>query len=384
MADRFVLRLSLFYGAFFVYAGLSMPFMPAWLAAKGLDAREIGIVLATPLVVRLIAVPLSTRLADRFGVLRQALVAVSIASIAGFVLIGLGSGFQFILAAFALAALAISPVLPLADAYALRGLQGGAHRYGSVRLWGSVTFIIANLAGGLLLARLGAQDVIWAVVAALGLTAAAALGLARLAPEAPEPAGMRPAGASLWGSPVFITVVIGTSLIQASHAVMYGFATLQWSAKGIAGPAIGLLWGLGVLAEIALFAVSARAVAALGATPMIVLGGIGGVIRWTAMAFDPPTAALPFLQGLHALSFAATHLGSMHFLARIAPAGRGATAQGDFATTQGIVFAAAMGLSGVLVASYGSLAYVAMAAASAAGVMLAMVGLGLERKPPAA
>jgi PPP family 3-phenylpropionic acid transporter len=361
-----------------------MPFMPAWLAAKGLDAREIGIVLATPLVVRLIAVPLSTRLADRFGVLRQALVAVSIASIAGFVLIGLVSGFHFILAAFALAALAISPVLPLADAYALRGLQGGAHRYGSVRLWGSVTFIIANLAGGLLLARLGAQDVIWAVVAALGLTAAAALGLARLAPEAPEPGGMRPAGASLWGSPVFVTVVIGTSLIQASHAVMYGFATLQWSAKGITGPAIGLLWGLGVLAEIALFAVSARAVAALGATPMIVLGGIGGVIRWTAMAFDPPTAALPFLQGLHALSFAATHLGSMHFLARIAPAGRGATAQGDFATTQGIVFAAAMGLSGVLVASYGSLAYVAMAAASAAGVMLAMVGLGLERKPPAA
>jgi PPP family 3-phenylpropionic acid transporter len=222
------------------------------------------------------------------------------------------------------------------------------------------------------------------VVAALGLTAAAALGLARLAPEAPEPAGMRPAGASLWGSPVFVTVVVGTSLIQASHAVMYGFATLQWSAKGIAGPAIGLLWGLGVLAEIALFAVSARAVAALGATPMIVLGGIGGVIRWTAMAFDPPTAALPFLQGLHALSFAATHLGSMHFLARIAPAGRGATAQGDFATTQGIVFAAAMGLSGVLVASYGSLAYGAMAAAAAAGVMLAMVGLGLERKEPAA
>jgi PPP family 3-phenylpropionic acid transporter len=300
------------------------------------------------------------------------------------VLIGLGSGFHFILAAFALAALAISPVLPLADAYALRGLQGGAHRYGSVRLWGSVTFIIANLAGGLLLARLGAQDVIWAVVAALGLTAAAALGLARLAPEAPEAGGMRPAGASLWGSPVFITVVIGTSLIQASHAVMYGFATLQWSAKGIAGPAIGLLWGLGVLAEIALFAVSARAVAALGATPMIVLGGIGGVIRWTAMAFDPPTAALPFLQGLHALSFAATHLGSMHFLARIAPAGRGATAQGDFATTQGIVFAAAMGLSGALVASYGSLAYGAMAAAAAAGVMLAVVGLALERKLPAA
>jgi PPP family 3-phenylpropionic acid transporter len=383
MVDPFVLRLALFYGAFFAYAGLSLPFMPAWLAAKGLDAREIGIVLAAPLLVRLVAVPLWTRLADRFAVLRQTLVVASMASVAGFVLIGLGSGFPFILAAFALAAMALSPMLPLADAYALRGLKGGAYRYGPVRLWGSVTFIMANLGGGLLLARLGALDVIWAVVAALALTAAAALGLVGLSPEAPEPEGMRLPDASLWGSPVFLAVVAGTSLIQASHAVLYGFGTLQWSAKGIAGPSIGALWGLGVIAEIGLFAVSARVVASLGATRMIVLGGAGGVIRWTAMAFDPPTAALPFLQCLHALSFAATHLGSMHFLARIAPARRGATAQGDFAVVQGLVFAAAMGLSGVLVESYGGFAYAAMAAASAAGGMLAVVGLGLERREAA-
>src|ERR1700687_214902 len=208
MADPFVLRLSLFYGAFFAYACLSLPFMPAWLAAKGLDAREIGIVLAAPLVVRLVAVPLWTRLADRFAVLRQALVVASIASVAGFALIGLGSGFPFLLAAFALAAMALAPVLPLADAYALRGVKGGARRYGSVRLWGSVTFIVANLGGGLLLARLGAQDVIWAVVAALALTAAVALGLVGLPPEAPDPAGVRRPDASLWGSPVFIAVVI--------------------------------------------------------------------------------------------------------------------------------------------------------------------------------
>jgi PPP family 3-phenylpropionic acid transporter len=358
--------------------------MPAWLAAKGLDARQIGIVLAAPLVVRLVVVPLSTRLADRFAVLRGALVVAAIASVAGFALVDLGSGFPVILGIFALAAMAAAPVLPLADAYALRGLKGRVGRYGAVRLWGSVTFIMANLGGGLLLARLGAQDVIWAVVAALALTAAAALGLVRLPPEPPEPAGAPQAGASLWGSPVFIAVVLGSSLIQASHAVLNGFATLQWSAKGIAGPAIGGLWGLGVVAEIALFAISGRLVASLGAIPMIVLGGLGGVIRWTAMAFDPPTAALPFLQFLHALSFASTHLGSMHFLARVAHAGRGATAQGDFAATQGIVFAAAMGLSGILVASYGSLAYVAMAAASAAGSLLAIVGLGLERKAPPA
>src|SRR6266581_2670677 len=80
MPDRFVLRLALFYGAFFAYLGLAMPFVPAWLAAKGLDAREIGIVLAAPMVVRVIAVPLATRLADRFGMLQRALVAAAVAS----------------------------------------------------------------------------------------------------------------------------------------------------------------------------------------------------------------------------------------------------------------------------------------------------------------
>ena len=121
-------------------------------------------------------------------------------------------------------------------------------------------------------------------------------------------------------------------------------------------------------------------VGAVGATGMIVLGGAGGLLRWGAMAFDPPTALLPLLQILHALSFGATHLGSMHVLARTAPAGRSATAQGDFVAVQGIVFAAVMSGAGVLVAAVGDLAYGAMAAVAAAGGVLAAVALGSERR----
>jgi len=384
MADPFALRLSVFYGAFFFYAGLSMPFMPAWLAARGLDTREIGIVLATPLVARVVVALVFIRLADRFSVLHPALVAAAVASVAGFALVGLGTGFGAILATYALAATVAAPVLPLADALALRGLKMQMRSYGSVRLWGSVTFIVANLGGGALLARLGAGEVIWAVVAALALTAAAALALGRLAPEAPEPAPEQRRDPSLWRSPAFVAVVLGASLIQASHAVLQGFATLQWSARGIGGTAIGALWALAVVIEVGLFAASGRIVPRVGASGMILLGGLGGVVRWTAMAFDPPAAMLPLLQGLHALTFGATHLGTMHFLAQAVPSGRGATAQGDFAAVQGIVFAAAMGAAGVLVAGYGTFAYLAMAVASAAGGLLAVMALAWERPSPVA
>ena len=380
MPDRFASRLSVFYGAFFVYTGLSLPFMPAWLAAKGLDAREIGIVLATPLLVRVLVVPVATRLADRFA-LRPALVASSAASVAGFSLVGVSAGFPAILATYALAAAMVAPVLPLGDAFALRGLRDRMGRYGPVRLWGSVSFILANLAGGALLARFGAGEVIWAVVAALALTTAAALALAPLglAREPPGPAAVRRAQGSPWRSPAAVAVMVGASLIQASHAVLYGFATLQWSARGIGGTAIGALWAIGVIAEIGLFALSGRVATRIGATAMIALGGVGGLVRWTIMAFDPPTASLPFLQSLHALSFAATHLGSMQFLAQTAPEGRGATAQGDFVALQGIVFAGAMGLAGVLVAAYGSLAYGAMAAACGLGTLLAVAVMASAR-----
>ncbi len=383
MVDRFALRLSLFYGALFVYAGISMPFMPVWLAAKGLDSREIGIVLAAPPIVRLMVAPVSTRIADRYGVLRRAIVGASVASVAGFALIGLSAGFPAILLTFVLAAMVAAPVLPLTDAYALRGLAGRLQAYGSVRLWGSVAFIAANLAGGVLLDLIPPHDIIWALVATLALAAAVAIGLERLAPERPEAVDAPATAPSLWRSPAFVGIVLGASLIQASHAVMYGFATLQWNAKGIEGPAIGALWALGVLAEIALFAVSGRMTAAVGAIGMIVLGGLGGVVRWTAMAFDPPAAAIIPLQCLHALSFGATHIGTMHFLAQVAPARRGATALGDFSAAQAVVFAGAMGLSGVLVAAFGSLAYIGMAAAAAAGVICALAALGVGRRPAA-
>jgi PPP family 3-phenylpropionic acid transporter len=98
------------------------------------------------------------------------------------------------------------------------------------------------------------------------------------------------------------------------------------------------------------------------------------MLRWTAMAFDSPAALLPMLQCLHALSFGATHLGAMHVLARLTGRSGGATAQGDFSALQGVTFAAAMGLSGVLVERFGSSAYLAMSLVAAFGFVIAFGG----------
>jgi PPP family 3-phenylpropionic acid transporter len=368
----FAWRLAAFYAALFIAIGIQLPFLPVWLAAKGLDSSSIGIVLAIPMVVRVFAIPLATRQADRHDALRAAIVIAAAAAVLGYGAVGMAQGAAAIMAAFMLASACYTPIMPLADAYALRGLwRSGARNYGPVRLWGSAAFIAGSFGAGFLLDVIAAQHLIWLVTAAMVLTAAAACMLAPIGSRASAaPARTLPAN-TLLKDPVFLAVAAATSLIQASHAVYYGFSSLEWQAAGLGGGTIGALWALGVLAEIVLFALSGRL--PLAPTTLLSIGAAGAVVRWIAMALNPPSALLPALQCLHGLSFGATHLGAVGFMARAAPSEIGATAQGYLAVALGLVMAAAMGVSGVLYARWGNLAYGAMALAAGAGGLFALV-----------
>jgi len=360
-----------FYAALFVALGVQLPFLPLWLAAKGLDAGAIGVALALPMVVRVFAIPLATRGADRHDALRTAILIAAAMAVLGYGVVGLAQGAVAITMALALASAFYTPIMPLADAYALRGLGGLKRAYGPVRLWGSAAFIVGSFGAGLLLDLIAARDLIWLVVAALTLTAAAAYALSPLPAREGSLSATRVSSArELLRDRALVAAAAAASLIQASHAVYYGFSALDWQAAGLDGGAIGALWALAVVAEIALFAISGRL--PLAPTTLLMLGAAGAVVRWSAMAFDPPPALLVPLQCLHALSFGATHLGALGFVARAAPAELGATAQGYLAVALGLVMAAAMGLSGVLYARCGSLAYGAMALAAAAGGIFAL------------
>lgn len=367
----FACRLAVFYAALFVALGVQLPFLPLWLAAKGLDASAIGIVLAIPMIVRVFAIPFATRHADRRDALRKTIMLAAGMAVLGYGAVGLAQGAAAITAAFALASAFYTPVMPLADAYALRGLGRRGRAYGPVRLWGSAAFIVGSFGAGLVLDVIAARDLIWLVVAALVITTVTACALAPLA--ARESIGSATTLSSAHGllrDPGFLAAAVAAGLIQASHALYYGFSALEWRAAGLDGAAIGALWALGVVAEIALFAISGRL--PLAPTTLLMAGAGGAVIRWAAMAFDPPPALLPPLQCLHALSFGATHLGALGCVMRSAPAEFGATAQGYLAVALGLMMAVAMALSGVFYARWGGLAYGAMALAAGGGGIFAL------------
>lgn len=377
--DSFAWRLGLAYAAFFLIVGWHLPLFPVWLTARGLDPAAIGFVLAAMQAVRVIGTPLGTRIADRYGSLRGGIVVTTLASVIAIAALGAASGFALILIAAATLAFVSAPVLPLTDAYGLKGLALRGKAYGPVRVWGSVAFIAANLTGGILLDRLAPGHLIWVICAGNCALAVAALLLPPMREENTPRAGR---SHSHLRQPAFLAVAAAASLIQASHAVYYGFSTLDWTAKGFDGVTIGVLWALGVAAEIVLFAFAGRLPRSVGPIALILMGAAGGIVRWSAMTFDPPAILLFPLQLLHALSFGATHLGTMMFLSQNAPERSRAAAQGDVSTASSLAMAGASALAGVLYGAGGSTAYAAMALFGAVGAAFALLAARFMRGHP--
>lgn len=379
----FTVRVACLYAALFVMAGIQLPFFPVWLKAKGLDAGDIGLVLAVPMLARVLAIPLATRIADRRDALREAIMVASALSVAGYLLLGLASGATAILVAYAVASLAYAPIMPIAETYTLRGLMARGRAYGPVRLWGSAAFIAGTFLAGFATDAIPARHLIWLIFGGMVLAAFSALMLAPLASGAAPATAPPPPAKSLLRDRAFVAVIAAASLIQSSHAVYYSFSALAWRGEGLGGGAIAALWALGVIAEIVLFALSARLPASVTPRMLLLIGGFGGALRWTVMAFNPPTAALPFLQLLHAASFGTTHLGALSYLARHTPAGQGATAQGYLAISLAAAMAAATAVSGALYERVGAASYAAMALIAVAGGACALILHGAGRQAAA-
>lgn len=371
------IRLSLLFGALFLIYGVQLTYLPVWLDARGLSAPMIAFATSVPLFLRLAFTPAVAFAADRWGAHRMAIILLGWT---GFWLLLAMSQAQSALVLVLLVVIvlmSVQSIMPLTDTVAMKAVRTHGIDYGGMRLWGSLTFIVATLAAGWLVDRFGAEVILWMLVAA---TLATVL-VTHLLP-APEQGGEVNAAPGLTFADVlalgaerrFVLFLIASSGIQASHAMFYVFGVLHWRALGLSATAIGVLWAIGVIAEILLFWASRRAASRFTPIVLMLIGGGAGIARWTAMAGDPPFWALVGLQVLHALTYAATHLGAMHFIATKIAEEKQGTAQALLSTfTAGIAMGGAILLAGAVYQQWSGVGYLAMAVLAGIGVGAAII-----------
>ena len=369
-----VLKLGLFYATLYVGSGVGTPFIGLWLRAHGLSGGEIGVVLAAPMLARMIVGPGLAVWADGFKLRRTAIGWMAAASMLGYGALFLRTGFWGWLIAWFVGVSGYWVAGSLIEVITLRRAEREGFPYASARVWGSIAYILANVGAGALLARTGPGLVVVWVTAAAALSTLAAVTLLPADPVHDGPPGA--AGrdrlkdaARLLRDPVFMLMLLSVAFVQAGHAFFYAFSTLVWRAQGIAPGWSGILWGVGVAAEVAFLWLGEPLRRRLGPERMLMLGAAGSVVRWTAFAFSPPLWLLFPLQALHTLSFTASFIASLELTERLAPRETASAAQSmNAALSYGLMTGLGTMVSGPLYDHLGALGYLAMTA-------LALIGL---------
>jgi len=366
------LRLAGYYGALFLALGVYLPFWPLWLGHRGLDAAQIGLVLALGAWIKLLGNPLLGLLADRGGRRKTTIVAIALLSTLSFALFPAAEGFWAILAVQLVWAFLFNALVPLGESQAMTAAIRHGLDYGRIRLWGSLAFILGALGAGALLTGRGPDLVVWLILGGLALTAAAAATLPGEAAPLEGTGGLARLGLLLRDRGFLLFLGAG-SLLQASHAVYYGFSAIHWRAAGHSAATVGWLWAEGVIAEVLLFAVGGALVRRLGPNGLLLAAAAGGLLRWSVLGATTALPALIAVQALHALSFAAAHLGAMHIIARSAAPSLSASAQAVYAALSGgLLMGLATLAAGALYESLAGGAFLVMAAVSLAGGLLAL------------
>lgn len=370
---RSAVSVSLFYAALFGAVGVQLPFWPIWLADRGLDAAQIGIALATPYLGRAIFSPLMGWVVDHLGQRQRPLLIIALLTTLLWTCFALVHSFGMILILGFFASGLWACMMPLGDIVALSAAAHWAFNYAHARLWGSISFIVATMGAGIVLAWIQPPTLVWLIAGVLALTALSAA----LLPDLRPPAHERGSGTfkELLSLPAFRWFLLCTALNQASHTALYGFGTLHWQQAGISSTAIGMLWSTATIAEIVLFLFAGPVSRAVRPEILLLVGIAGGIVRWTALGLTTNFYWLLLFQALHALTFGSAHLGAMYFLQKAIPARSAARAQGLYSSlAAGIMPGLMLPLTGWIYEHYDGAVFFLMTlttlAASAAAVML--------------
>ena len=308
---------------YFGFIGLFSPYAPLWFQSLGYSTFAIGALTSMQAATRLVAPYAWGWSADHSGrrepLLRLAIGGALFASLGFF----LFRDYAWIAAVCVVLMLCTAGVVPISEAVLAHHVshrgQVDIARYGRVRLWGSVGFVVVGTVSGFVLERTGVERFPLLCSGVLALLLYAAFRL----PPPSEPAHAEPSATGALGvlrEPVVAWFFGGTFLTVLAHTSLYAFYSLYLASLGYGKGAIGLLWSISVAVEVAWFAFQGRWVQRLPVHGWLALAAGVSAVRFAAIAaFAAEAVVLVAAQLLHAITFAAQHSACITVISRHFP-----------------------------------------------------------------
>ncbi len=334
------LRLAAFYAAYLAALGAFSPYFPLFLDSLGLSAVAIGTLMSIWYGTRVVSPSVWGHLTQhslrpvrwlRIGAV------LTFACFAGFTVDALS--WLVLLAVMTAFSFFYNAIMPQFEAITLSHLSQEPQRYGRIRLWGSVGFLLTALGFGPLFDVIGIAWLPWCMLPLFALVVWASF-TNDYGPPLPGDAVRESLLASL-RRPGVASLILAGFLMQVAHGPYYVFFSLHLADHGYSRSALGAFWAIGVLAEIAMFWFAARLLERHGAVRLMRWCMGVAVARFVMTAVFAATMPILLLAQIgHAATFGLHHASSMQRIARLFP-GR-LLGQG-----QGLLYGLGSGVGGV-------------------------------------
>lgn len=361
---------SSLYFTLYLHYGL-IAFLPLWLKATGASPQEIGLLMAIPLILRLLTVAPFASFVGRQRKVRDAIALTALASAAVALALLAEPGYAGRIVIVIIFSIVWDQIPVLTDAYAVMAVRSRSLDFGRLRVWGSIAVVMSNAMAGWAIGVAGIKALPAMIASILLLPAIVAFLLPSDRQLLPSEQASKTRWSDLFGDRPLLLSMAATSVVMGSHGVLNSFGAIQWQGHGISTGAIGLLQALAVASEIAGFWFGTKLLGRHDPRWLIVCSSIAAVLRWAVMATNPDLPLLVLGQLLNGITATGAILGIMLVIASRVPERLSATAQGMNAVFLGAILAVSTAGSGLLW-SYGlGFAYLAMCFLAAIGILLA-------------
>ncbi len=298
-------RLSGFYFFYFASLGVLIPYWSLYLKSLGYSSLSIGALVAILPATKLVAPYIWGWLADHT---RRSMFIIRIASVLAllsFLLVFVNQQLWWLIISMVMFSFFWNAILPQFEAMTLNHLGHDSHRYSMIRLWGSLGFIIVVVLMGDLLQRYDADIIPLVVLFTFAIIAFTSF----IVPEKLNtPHAVHSPIWPVIKQPKVLAFLAVCFLMLCSHGPYYTFYSIYLQELGYSPQMIGILWAVGVLAEVIIFLIMYRLLPMFGVRKLLLITLVLTTLRWLTIGFfADDLVMLFFAQLLHAFSFGVFH-----------------------------------------------------------------------------
>ncbi len=307
---RFILASQYF--LYFGVMGAFLPYFNLYCYKLGFTSFQIGSLSASRSIVMIISPLVMGALADRFQTRKAIYLSCHFFSVAIWCFYFFTSNFWAMLIITVCYTVFYSPIISFLEAFTIDILGIRKKSYGSIRVWGTIAFIVTVFMLGKVLDIYPIKIILLFILIGSGIQAAFAYKIPEVKSSNNKPFSHE--AISLLKKKEVIIFLASAFLMLVSHGMYYGFFSIHLETLGYDRTFTGVAWGLASTAEVLVMVNSSRIFRRFSINTVIIFAFTMAVLRWLTLSLAISPAIILISQAFHAFTYAAFHISSILYI----------------------------------------------------------------------